>query len=611
MFLPSNDYIDAVIYRFVWILWKNRLSRSFRALLNSENPKYELYFIGFGDLRLTKETHLISGNNTHSLDWKFKPLIANTYHARSELIREKLDNEYQGVNLKTARVIRRAISIGIYSRSFINGIHNGFSVSVICKKSEIASTPLLSNSSARVRLSRMSASIGCVIPKLETDLEVEIRRNDRSWDIQFLESFLTPYSNNFILRAIYRKCFPFFINDARKISELATAQMICKGLPEWHYARSFFTLQFNKDIFQAVNIYKKAFLQKANGVFRFYPESIEGRIQWCSNLGVADSINATYSVADVQIIDSRHVILSDYLLPDDTTLMDQIEGIGGWPHSLWSTSKSDFVAVPNSLENIDLPENTLLLPCSSNWAHFMEEVLPRLVLAEKDFSYNEIVTSDVYDSAQSGAIATISKAEISTKMRTYRYSTPRVFCTVHENRRLLAIRRELNGKDLVNQDSMRIIRDSALRAVTDIVDEDSPSLIYIQRKRTALRKILNRKKIEGLLKSKNFFFIRTEELSYTHRVKLFQNAKIVVCESGAGGANIHFCNNGTQVIELRHPGMILSEEEVALTATGRFEWIKIEGKKARIFSRLFKGTDSYSIKINVLENELQNCISRI
>jgi hypothetical protein len=113
------------------------------------------------------------------------------------------------------------------------------------------------------------------------------------------------------------------------------------------------------------------------------------------------------------------------------------------------------------------------------------------------------------------------------------------------------------------------------------------------------------------LQSKNFFFIRTEELSYTHRVKLFQNAKIVVCESGAGGANIHFCNNGTQVIELRHPGMILSEEEVALTATGRFEWIKIEGKKARIFSRLFKGTDSYSIKINVLENELQNCISRI
>ncbi len=600
-----------MIFRIIWLLWKNRLTKSFCALLNSENPIYELYFVGIGNLKDVKETKLISGEAMYFLHPRSRLLLANIFHARSELVRENLDGKYPGVTLKMSKVLKRAISIGIYSRNLSEGLFNGFTSSLIFKRSEIVTAPFLSNPKVRVRFSRMSASIGCIIPKLETDLEVEIRRNDNLWDLQFLESYLTPYSANRLLRVLYRKCFPFFLNEAACAGDITRAKLICVGLPGWHYVRSFFTIHFSEDLFHAKNIYRKAFLRKTNGVFSFYPESVESKIHWSSNSDTSDSIDAAFSIENIEILDARYIVVSEYLLPDDTTLIKQCEDIGGWPHSIWTNSRSAFVAVPNHLQTQKLTSGGLLFPCNSNWAHFMEEILPRLVLAEGELEYRVLLTPKIFDEAQAGAIDSISKSKISIIEREYKYSTDQIFCTVHENRRSLAILKELNGKDLVDQNTMRIIRSKATQLIAEKASESSPICIYIQRNSRALRKLVNRNQIETLLESKGFIFLRTEELSYVERIRIFQKANLIVSESGAGGANLHFCNMGTKVIELRHPGMVLSEEETTLTASGRFEWTKIEGKNGNVLHKVFKGTDCYSINLKILQEVLQQNIPTI
>jgi hypothetical protein len=121
--------------------------------------------------------------------------------------------------------------------------------------------------------------------------------------------------------------------------------------------------------------------------------------------------------------------------------------------------------------------------------------------------------------------------------------------------------------------------------------------------------LTNKNTIESILKKFDFEFIKAEDLTYLERVAIFSNAKIIVAESGAGLANSHFCERGTVVLEMRHPGMVLSEEESAFSDL-EITWIKVVGKTANFLQRFLIGTDSYKIEHKQFRTALFNIIHK-
>ena len=76
--------------------------------------------------------------------------------------------------------------------------------------------------------------------------------------------------------------------------------------------------------------------------------------------------------------------------------------------------------------------------------------------------------------------------------------------------------------------------------------------IFIGRKKTTTRKILNNNEVINLFKEKGFKVLYLEEYSIREQAYLFYNAKVIAGLHGAGFTNLIFCKEGTKVIELQN-----------------------------------------------------------
>lgn len=80
--------------------------------------------------------------------------------------------------------------------------------------------------------------------------------------------------------------------------------------------------------------------------------------------------------------------------------------------------------------------------------------------------------------------------------------------------------------------------------------------LYISRKDTANRRIINEDEIIDLLSKFGFQSIVLESMSVIEQATLLSNAKIVVSPHGGGLTNIVFCHPGTKVIEIFSPNYV-------------------------------------------------------
>jgi hypothetical protein len=395
-------------YALLFKFFEKRITRKFlEALANRETP-FEIYFRGFGDRNFAKLATIESTKNIHMAKFKNISFLANLIHAHAELDSQNPNSFFPGTSRKFQTVARRAISIALYSRNFFGGVVNGFAITYKVDRQDIERVPKLLFPPGRVRLARASASVGFVIPVLETLLENEIRRKDVDVDVQIIDVNFTPQAGRGALQKLYRRTFPYFLSNIVNTNNSDLASLVADSLPSWHYARAYFTLNFNQDDFGATNVYKKALLKSKNGRFSFDPQSIDNQIQWSNNPDFGKAVIASYQCASANVIDGRFVVLNGYLLPDDTTLIEQVESIGSWPWPIWSKKEANFVAVPNFIDDVFLDSQDLFIPCNPNWAHFFEEVLPRIVVAERFHNLNSIRLTTIHDVAQSEAIRNIS-----------------------------------------------------------------------------------------------------------------------------------------------------------------------------------------------------------
>jgi capsular polysaccharide biosynthesis protein len=77
-----------------------------------------------------------------------------------------------------------------------------------------------------------------------------------------------------------------------------------------------------------------------------------------------------------------------------------------------------------------------------------------------------------------------------------------------------------------------------------------PRRLYIDRRGSRLRPLLNEDELVASLSRHGFVAVRPEILSVVDQVRLFRAADVIVAPHGAALANVGFCRPGTQIIEL-------------------------------------------------------------
>ncbi len=95
------------------------------------------------------------------------------------------------------------------------------------------------------------------------------------------------------------------------------------------------------------------------------------------------------------------------------------------------------------------------------------------------------------------------------------------------------------------------LRDTYRKAYT-AEDDKSSKKIYISRKNSKNRKLINEDEIINILRNYGFQAIIAEKMQFYEQVKLFAEAKIIIGPHGAGLTNMIFSKTGTSIIEI-HP----------------------------------------------------------
>ncbi len=81
-------------------------------------------------------------------------------------------------------------------------------------------------------------------------------------------------------------------------------------------------------------------------------------------------------------------------------------------------------------------------------------------------------------------------------------------------------------------------------------DQEMPRRLYIDRRGTALRPLVNEDAVIARLSPAGFVAIRPEDFSPADQLRLFRGAEAIVAPHGAGLTNIGYCRPGTILLEL-------------------------------------------------------------
>lgn len=77
--------------------------------------------------------------------------------------------------------------------------------------------------------------------------------------------------------------------------------------------------------------------------------------------------------------------------------------------------------------------------------------------------------------------------------------------------------------------------------------------LYISRKGSRWRDVVNEDEVVALLEKAGFTRIKLERYSFADQIRLFHEAEFVVGPHGAGLTHLAFCNEGTRVVEIGTP----------------------------------------------------------
>lgn len=219
---------------------------------------------------------------------------------------------------------------------------------------------------------------------------------------------------------------------------------------------------------------------------------------------------------------------------------------------------------------------TFVDACASNYAHWMTEVLPRIVLfcAEQRFADVPIVVNDglhknIMESLflVVGAHREIIALPIGRAMSVSKLYVTSATGYVPFGRRKSNLSGHSHG--LFSPQSFELLRDHLSRLGRGAALEAWPEKIYLRRNSSA-RGVINASEIEKLLCSREYLVVEPEKLTFLQQIQLFSHAKEIISPTGGALANAIACKPGTQVTILmaKHKDMIFRYWSNLLTPFG-------------------------------------------
>jgi hypothetical protein len=500
--------------------------------------------IGYGPLRKSSQLAIETNFGTFSMISSRYPHYANWVHALDELLVE--DPEYISIS-KIQRGIRRfvrAISIGASRGSHFAGICNGFMWTASIP-SESTFIKLVSPKDTTIHISRRASRTGLIVTDYSQEMERVFRRSlDRD------NFYITSH------RAMNRdqdcmypsSSFPNLVLGIRSLSLDTVSDSL---------------LLQPSETSSAVNSY-----------IRLFQTSITPQ-------GIAFQLDMNGSVN---------------LITHATTHY--------WPSSLWNNRDEKIYVSPTIVGEVEVAEPAAFFYWSNNWAHFIEDNLPSVLgLIHKD-PLRKIFTIGNLSPVQMETLQILfPESTFEPMLEGYLYRFNDVLLNIHNDSRNLHIMGSDSDIDMIDEIRLREIRKQVLSSVKSQPESDLRLLIS---RRTGFRQLVNRNTVQEIFQEFGFTIVHAEDLGFAERLKLFQNARIVAGETGAGMVNLYFCKDHTKVIELRHPSVAQSLEHRSLVAVTSHDYHMILGKEIGFYEKLRYGSDAYSADESEIRNVLQN-----
>jgi capsular polysaccharide biosynthesis protein len=181
--------------------------------------------------------------------------------------------------------------------------------------------------------------------------------------------------------------------------------------------------------------------------------------------------------------------------------------------------------------------------CISNTGHWLTDILPRLHLLKKSGLFNKVdyflVPSIKHDFQQDS----LRMLGIPLEKVIDGESNPHITADT-----IIACTTPRGFDDAIPQWTIDFLRDSFLQ--NTYTPSQFPSRIYISRKDTSLRNVVNEDEVMELLSQYNIVSYQLSQLSFMDKVRLFAYADLIVSPTGAGLMNMYFSRPGTKVLEI-------------------------------------------------------------
>lgn len=124
-----------------------------------------------------------------------------------------------------------------------------------------------------------------------------------------------------------------------------------------------------------------------------------------------------------------------------------------------------------------------------------------------------------------------------------------------------------------------------------------PLRLYISRRRSAVRRIINEADLEQILRAANFQIVELEQKPWSEQIGLFSAAEVILAPHGAALANMVFAEPGTLVAEIgTRPGY--KDFYWQLAAAARLRYRFIEARPSSVAKAAFRAVENEDMTID-------------
>ena len=273
---------------------------------------------------------------------------------------------------------------------------------------------------------------------------------------------------------------------------------------------------------------KRIFFEKNEYPVVRFPEIYVARINKAFVIG-----GSNFLIKDEEIVSHDLLNVSFDLTPEERHLRMHLKG------SFLNLNEKFFTEKVASIGTAASFTDAL----SMNYAHWITEVLPRIVSFCSNSKYKKVPII-IDDGLHKNIMETLKnivgqrQVFLLPKNRIVKigklYSTSVAGYISYEPRNIF---NQGSSSGKFNANAIKLL----VRLLKPLGVKNTPSKIYVRRN-SSYRNLTNQNEIEALLRENEFKIVDTEKLSFFDQISYFSNAKVIIAPTGAALANLIFCN---------------------------------------------------------------------